>query len=696
MAPAITVADDMAATPSLTVSSDSTQTGGTIAGSVGSGSPSAGTAATSAAGTGTGTDGAAPADTASSSVAPVQSDAATTLTSADLAPSDPAAVPGSGRGPPAGSVLIYAAQGGSVSSGPATLTFAPGSLPADAYVSITPTTVTLLGATSTTPAYDLLALNAVTGAKIEQFNSPPVLSIAGAPAGSQIYYDSPTSGPQAIGSSYDAATGSVSAGLPHFSTYYFSGTSFTVDVTGGTPPATVTITGTAPGDTLQIGSGAGGITVTDTTSAETSTFGAPSASLTITAPGETVELLAGALNLAGATLAVTAQNVTVDAGAVVIAASISLGASTSDTSSSATGATLAGDAQTLIDGSLSSPGAVSISASVTHTIDLTGQTLSSQVTFTLGSTAIAEIQSGASVSAGSLAITATTTINFTWTGNDSSVSYTEVTTNPDGQDGAVIVNPTDETHAGIASGAAVTVSGTGASSTQIKATDSANIATTITDTTDYGTLTATAADDFLQFGLILASVNMSRDTEAYIRGTPASGNTLDAATGGAVVSAENNGNVSNAVISTIVGKADNEIARDDALAFVNGASVSAGSLALSALTDTEYSSTAKVAINSVTGSTKATSTGSMLAIGAGGLGQDANDQTVLSAISSDAVYAPDTALVELTTTAAENTLTRNTEASIGASTVTAPGGDLALTAAGDGHVLAWTQSISDS
>ena len=69
------------------------------------------------------------------------------------------------------------------------------------------------------PAYDLQAIDVVTGAHIEQFNSPPVLTVAGSDAGSQVYYLNPTSGPQAINSSYDSTTGAVSAGLPHFSTY---------------------------------------------------------------------------------------------------------------------------------------------------------------------------------------------------------------------------------------------------------------------------------------------------------------------------------------------------------------------------------------------------------------------------------------------------------------------------------------------
>ena len=49
--------------------------------------------------------------------------------------------PGMARGPPAdGSVLIHAADGGTITSGGASLYFAPGSLPSDAYVLMTPST----------------------------------------------------------------------------------------------------------------------------------------------------------------------------------------------------------------------------------------------------------------------------------------------------------------------------------------------------------------------------------------------------------------------------------------------------------------------------------------------------------------------------------------------------------------------------
>ncbi len=127
------------------------------------------------------------------------------------------------RGPPAvyGPVLIHAAQGGSISAGNATLTFAPGSLPHDAEVSVTVSSVSVAGLGTMSSAYDLTAVDTVTGALIEQFAIAPQLTIAVAPGTTSpsIYYLPPAGAPVAIASAYDPTTGTVSAGLPHFSTY---------------------------------------------------------------------------------------------------------------------------------------------------------------------------------------------------------------------------------------------------------------------------------------------------------------------------------------------------------------------------------------------------------------------------------------------------------------------------------------------
>ncbi|MCW3066114.1 MAG: hypothetical protein JWN32_3286, partial [Solirubrobacterales bacterium] len=651
--------------------------------------PTAATPIASGGATGTGSTGGAAdlAGNASPAVPPAGDLLAPT--SSDQISTEPSVLT-AGRGPPpAGSVLILAARGGTVSAGAATLTFAPGSLPSDAYVLITPVAVSVSGLVFAATAYDLQAIDAATGAVIEHFNSAPVLTIGGAGQASRIYYLDPANGPQAIGSSYDAATGAVTAALPHFSLYVL-GSSFTVDVTA----TGVTVTGTAPGHTLQVGPDPSGVRVTDTTTpADTFVFAVPTGSLTINAPGESVELLAGMPSLGSAILAVTAQNITVHAGAALTAAAVTLNAVAADSSASTIGATLTASAHVVVDGTITATGALVLSAAVSHTIALTGQTLASDLTYTLASTSVAEVRSGGAVSAGSLQILATTTTHFTWSGVDPSVSYTDNPSDPDGINGAVRLDATDLTHAGVAAGGKATVTGPAASSALVRALDDAEVAITIIDTTDYGTLTAITTTAFLQFGRILSRVNLSRDTQAYLAGTPASGNTLSSA-GGATVEAHDTGSVAATITSDLLGKVEITVSKDDALAFVTGAHVAVTGLTLNAITDTAFAASAKVARNTLTGNTKATTATSGVTAGAGGVSQAAHDQTVLSATATHAIFESLTPLVVLTSTEALNSLTRSTEASVTGSTITVTGGDLGLHAVADGHVLAWAQSTS--
>ena len=178
--------------------------------------PSSSAAAPSSTGAAAGTDG--PAGTEALTVIPDPAAAPSTTAATDAATlSSSPADAWSARGPPAGSVLITAATGGTITTGGATLTFAPGALPSDAYVLVTP----VLGVSSA-PTFDLHAYDAATGALIEHFLSAPVLSIyagryrADAP---QVLYLAPDGSAQAIASTYDASTGIVTAGLPHFSVY---------------------------------------------------------------------------------------------------------------------------------------------------------------------------------------------------------------------------------------------------------------------------------------------------------------------------------------------------------------------------------------------------------------------------------------------------------------------------------------------
>ena len=153
--------------------------------------------------------------------APLADDTAAAAAAAQIV-SDPQTQAWSARGPPAGSVLIIASQGGTVSSGDATLTFAPGSLPADAYVRIVATDTTGTGLAATSGGFDLQAFDAATGDEIHLFRIPPVLTIAvgrNLPVAPSIYYVDPETGAEQIVSTYDAASGDVTALLPHFSIF---------------------------------------------------------------------------------------------------------------------------------------------------------------------------------------------------------------------------------------------------------------------------------------------------------------------------------------------------------------------------------------------------------------------------------------------------------------------------------------------
>ena len=143
----------------------------------------------------------------------------------------------SARGPPpAGSVFIAAAQGGTVTSGDARLIFAPGSLPRDAYVLIRPSTQLISGLTGVVEAYDLFAYDVQTLDLIESFNVAPVLSIAysGAEAPLAVYYVDPVSGPAPISSALGPGGRRVMADLHHFSTYALTSGVWTITL-GGAP-----------------------------------------------------------------------------------------------------------------------------------------------------------------------------------------------------------------------------------------------------------------------------------------------------------------------------------------------------------------------------------------------------------------------------------------------------------------------------
>ena len=120
-----------------------------------------------------------------------------------------------------GSVLVLAALGGTLGSGGATLTFAPGSLRADAWVTIDSHVGPVDGLRTTSAIYDLHAYDARTGAVIATFAVAPVLTVqvGAAAAVSGIYYLAADGTVQRQATTYDPATGVVTAALPHFSSY---------------------------------------------------------------------------------------------------------------------------------------------------------------------------------------------------------------------------------------------------------------------------------------------------------------------------------------------------------------------------------------------------------------------------------------------------------------------------------------------
>ncbi|HET8980295.1 MAG TPA: hypothetical protein VFN87_19240, partial [Solirubrobacteraceae bacterium] len=218
----------IAGAPGQTTLAGATWLAGPGAPSAGSGSdsPALSPAVLTAAGAAAPPAGAPEANQLTTTTPPV-SGADAPLAANQIPASSPAGTLGA-RGPPAvyGPVLISAAQGGSITAGNATLTFAPGALPHDAEVTVSVSSVSVPGLSALSQAYDLRAVDTATGALIEHFAVAPQLTIgvgAGATSPS-IYYLAPSGGPVAIASAYDASTGTVTAGLPHFSTYVAAST----------------------------------------------------------------------------------------------------------------------------------------------------------------------------------------------------------------------------------------------------------------------------------------------------------------------------------------------------------------------------------------------------------------------------------------------------------------------------------------
>jgi uncharacterized repeat protein (TIGR01451 family) len=160
--------------------------------------------------------------------------------------------PAAARGPPAGATAISAADGGVVASADAgaSVSFAPGVLLNDVYVTVTPSSAPApTGVAPASPAYDLVAYNA-NGDIVEHFGGAAELTINYASATPpRIYYLSPTDGAIALDTRVDPAAHTVQAWLVHFSTYVAA---TPLDEFANGPPVTdvtVAVTVLAPGGT---------------------------------------------------------------------------------------------------------------------------------------------------------------------------------------------------------------------------------------------------------------------------------------------------------------------------------------------------------------------------------------------------------------------------------------------------------------
>ncbi|MFL5862259.1 MAG: hypothetical protein ACJ780_16000, partial [Solirubrobacteraceae bacterium] len=285
---------------------------------------------------------------------------ATTVTDILSAPIDSAGVPGSARAPPAGATLITAAAGGSVTSGDATLTFAPGSLPADTYVSIVPTNGTGT-VTAGSAAYDLLAVDAATGAQIHLFRSAPVLQLTTPASASALYYEDPVAGPVAVPSSYDISTGVLTAALPHFSIYE----------TGASPTI---VQGDDGNNFVIVGSGS---TYTVSDGATTTAMLTFPGSGTLTISAQTGSLasvtVSGTLTLNGG-LTILAKMITLNNATISTSGAVTLTASDTNNGSATLGVITGAnpDAEITLNGSTIAAGAVALTAMATSLTDSSG------------------------------------------------------------------------------------------------------------------------------------------------------------------------------------------------------------------------------------------------------------------------------------------------------------------------------------
>ena len=375
--------------------------------------------------------------------------------------------------------------------------------------------------------------------------------------------------------------------------------------------------------------------------------------------------------LGGGALDLQAETITVGAGyALTGAGSVSL-AAVADDLTTASHADRRAEVHVL--GNITTAGGLTIAARVENAITSTNSGDITNVTLAEGSASIAEVGGAAILDVGTLQLRAT---------NNVAISSSVAT-----RLGTTSITATNQAHAGIIGTARVKVGGTAISmaepaSAVIEAIDDTHISST--QSQPVGALFET------NLSLLLASVNISRDTQAYVLSTSLAGKALDA-TGQARVHAENTGSVDSSITSKFIGSATNA-ATEDALAFVSGARVAAGGLAVEARSGTTYSALGMQAVNRVsgtptTGGTRAYVAGGVIAAGAGGVALSALDATSVTAVAPEMIIAVDSDLgspstpVPISLETARNNLDRTTEAAIRAgSDVSVANGDLTLDA----------------
>ncbi len=390
-------------------------------------------------------------------------------------------------------------------------------------------------------------------------------------------------------------------------------------------------------------------------------------SLTILGQGgnDSVELTTD-LDLKGASLTIKAETILVDAGTSLTGVEDVNMTATADDATTASHASRTASIQ--VRGNITATGDVAIDASVVNVATDTTNTAVSTITRSVSSSATAEVSGSAVISGKSVGVHATTTVNVTAQASQSVSGTTSLTV-------------TNVTRAYV-TGTARLVVPTGAGGIEVSAVDDTTVTSTMTQPG-----TAALPVPF-SFSALSSTATLSRDTEAYVDSTAAPKAIQTA--GGVVIHAENKGSVQGTVGSNFVGSVTNT-SQEDAIAYVSGAKVDGSGVEVSALSQTSFQATGKVAVNQVKGrnadtslqGTRAFINGGVVTSGSGGIDVKATDSTEATAESSPLSITLDTLTTNVTVgvASARNELDRTTEAKVaGGADVEATGGNLTVEA----------------